>query len=227
MVKRPSRVFPLALLAALGCQSPHPIARHAPTAPLTLAAASPPPEPAASVRAAPEPPAEPPPPPYQGPHSAPLRNAALRSPMPGGFVGGWYGDTGLDIAGNHLDVFAIAAGTLDYSERGHTHWTRGKDTPYSVRIALDEPIAWGNRRITHVFYTHLSKLETEQSEGAKTRKHVEAGERIGVSGIGNGVPHLHLGLLLDGQVEQDSWEFILREGDVRKVFGVANGTKLP
>ena len=28
----------------------------------------------------------------------------------------WHGDTGPDIAGNHLDVFAIAAGTLDYSE---------------------------------------------------------------------------------------------------------------
>jgi murein DD-endopeptidase MepM/ murein hydrolase activator NlpD len=34
--------------------------------------------------------------------------------MPGGYIGGWYGDTGLDIAGNHLPVYAVAAGILDY-----------------------------------------------------------------------------------------------------------------
>lgn len=148
--------------------------------------------------------------------------------MPGGTLGGWYGDTGLDIAGNRLDVFAIAAGTLDYSEWGHTLWTRGRDTPYSVRLALDEPIPWGDRKITHVYYTHLSRVETVQAEGAKERKHVAAGERIAVSGIGNGVPHLHLGLLLDGQVEQDSWTYILREGDIRKVMGsYRNGEVLP
>jgi murein DD-endopeptidase MepM/ murein hydrolase activator NlpD len=163
-----------------------------------------------------------------GTRSPVLRGGALRSPMPGGYLGGWNGDTGLDIAGNRLDVFAIAAGTLDYSEWGHTLWTRGRDTPYSVRLALDEPIAWGVHRVTHVYYTHLSKVETEQAEGETTRKHVEAGERIGVSGIGNGVPHLHLGLLLDNQVEQDSWTFILREGDIRKVMGgYRNGELLP
>lgn len=163
-----------------------------------------------------------------GPRSPALRGGKLHSPMPGGYLGGWNGDTGLDIAGNRLEVFAIAAGTLDYSEWGHTLWTRGRDTPYSVRLALDEPIPWGEHRVTHVYYTHLSKVETQQAEGAATRKHVEAGERIGVSGIGNGVPHLHLGLLLDGQVEQDSWTFILREGDVRKVMGnYRNGELLP
>ncbi|AKU98088.1 hypothetical protein AKJ09_04752 [Labilithrix luteola] len=161
------------------------------------------------------------------PLSPALRNPALRSPMPGGIFGGYQGDTGLDIAGDHLEVFAVASGTLDYSERGHTLWTRGKDTPLSVRIALDEPIAWGNQRITHMYYTHLSKLEHEQPEGAHVRKHVVAGERIGVSGLGNGVPHLHLGLLLDGEVEQDSWTYILREGDVRKVLGgYKNGERL-
>lgn len=162
------------------------------------------------------------------PRSAPLRNAALRSPMPRGNLGGWAGDTGLDILGDHLEVFAIAAGTLDYSERGHTLWTRGRDTPLSVRLALDAPIPWGERKITHVYYTHLSRLETVQPEGATTRRHVEAGERLGVSGIGNGTPHLHLGLLLDGQVAQDSWTYILREGEVRKVLGgYANGARLP
>lgn len=171
------------------------------------------------------------------PPEAPVKSPALRSgnlnsPMPGGYLGGWDGDTGLDIAGNHLDVYALAAGTLDYSEWGHTLWKSGKDTPYSVRLALDTPIDFESRgtkqKITHVYYTHLSKVETTQPEGSKTRKHVEAGEKIAVSGIGNGVPHLHLGLLLDGQVEQDSWTYILREGEIRKVMGnYKNGELLP
>jgi murein DD-endopeptidase MepM/ murein hydrolase activator NlpD len=149
--------------------------------------------------------------------------------MPGGYVGGWYGDTGLDIAGNHLPVYAIAAGVLDYSERGHTLWMTAPDTPYSVRITLDEPVPWKDQhRVTHVYYTHLSKLEVEQPEGASLRRHVEAGERIGTSGIGNGVAHLHLGLLLDGLVEQDSWDGILREEGIRKLFGgYKNGELLP
>ncbi len=82
--------------------------------------------------------------------------------MPGGFLGGWGGDTGLDIAGDRLPVFAIAAGSLDYSEWGHTRWTTGRDTAFSVRLKLDEPIPWGEsgeRKITHVYYTHLSKVE--------------------------------------------------------------------
>lgn len=148
--------------------------------------------------------------------------------MPGGYLGGWYGDTGLDIAGRYLPVYAIAAGTLDYSEWGHTLWKGKGDTPYSIRIKLDEPIPYKGHRVTHVYYTHLSKVMTEQAEGSETRKHVVAGEHIADSGIGNGVPHLHIGLLLDDQVEQDSWEFILREGDVRKVMGdYPNGTLLP
>jgi murein DD-endopeptidase MepM/ murein hydrolase activator NlpD len=169
-----------------------------------------------------------------GPISSRLKNPSLASPMPKGWLGGWGGDTGLDIAGDHLEVFALAAGTLDYSEWGHTRWTTGKDTAFSVRLALDEPIAWkgsgdhAEHHITHVYYTHLSKVDTLQREGGELRKHVSAGERIGVSGIGNGTPHLHLGLLLDNQVEQDSWTFILREHEVRKVLGdYKNGTRLP
>jgi hypothetical protein len=162
------------------------------------------------------------------PVSGALRNPKLHDPMPGGFLGGWHGDTGLDISGDRLEVYALAAGTLDYAEWGHTRWTRPPDTAYSVRIAFDEPIPWGEHRITHAYYTHLSKVEAEVKEGSANRKHVAAGERIGVSGIGNGTPHLHLGLLLDGEVEQDSWTYILREGDIRKVMGgYANGARLP
>lgn len=157
-----------------------------------------------------------------------LRNAALHSPMPGGSIGGWYGDTGVDISARYLPVYAMADGTLDYSEWGHTLWKGKGDTPFSVRIHLDSPIAWKGRRVTHVYYTHLSAVVTNQPEGAKVKKHVVGGEQIATSGIGNGVPHLHLGLLLDDQVEQDSWEFILREDAVRAVMGgYRNGETLP
>jgi murein DD-endopeptidase MepM/ murein hydrolase activator NlpD len=148
--------------------------------------------------------------------------------MPGGYLGGWYGDTGLDIAGNRLPVYAIASGVLEYSERGHTLWMDPPDTPFSVRIALDEPIEWKGHHVTHVYYTHLSRLSYDQAEASREKRHVEAGEQIGVSGIGNRVPHLHLGVLLDGKVEQDTWEGILREGDIRALFGgYKNGELLP
>ncbi len=73
------------------------------------------------------------------PRSKPLRNPLLHSPLPGGFVGGWLGDTGVDISAAFKPVYAMAAGTLDYSESGHTVWKYGHDTPNSVRLALDVP----------------------------------------------------------------------------------------
>jgi murein DD-endopeptidase MepM/ murein hydrolase activator NlpD len=170
------------------------------------------------------------------PERAPiLRNKELWSPLPGGYVGGWAGDTGLDIAASFRPVYALAAGTLDYAEKGHTQWQTGRDTANSVRLRLDKPIPWKdrhgrNRLITHVYYTHLSSLERVVAEGAdpKTKPRVDGGTRLGVSGIGNGVPHLHLGLLLDGQVEQDSWDTLLVEGEVRAVLGgYRNGELLP
>jgi hypothetical protein len=157
-----------------------------------------------------------------------LLPCGLANPLPGGVLSGYAGDTGLDIASAPHEVYAIAAGTLDYSEEGHTLWLGPKDTHFSVRIALDAPIPWKGHLITHAYYTHLSALEVVQHEGDKLRHHVEAGDALGTSGVANGLPHLHLGLLLDGHVEQDDWTWILREGEVRKVIGGwANGKHLP
>jgi murein DD-endopeptidase MepM/ murein hydrolase activator NlpD len=216
-----------AVACVVQAPSPKPASRTVPPPVVVIAepSAQPPPEIAQLLVAAPQT-ATPTP---SGPRSPLLREPRFHSPMPGGYVGGWSGDTGLDVAGNRLPVYAIAAGTLDYSERGHTLWMTAPDTPFSVRIALDEPVPYnGGHRVTHVYYTHLSHLEFEQPEGAPTRIHVEAGERIGTSGIGNGVPHLHLGLLLDGLVEQDTWDGILREQEVRRILGgYKNGELLP
>jgi murein DD-endopeptidase MepM/ murein hydrolase activator NlpD len=150
------------------------------------------------------------------------------NPLPGGTLAGYRGDTGLDIASPPKPVYAIAAGTIDYAEAGHTRWVGPHDTPYCVRITLDRPIAFKRHQITHVYYAHMSSLAFEQREGARPARHVEGGERLGTSGVANGLPHLHLGLLLDGDVSQERWSTILDEGEVRAALGVgANGTKLP
>lgn len=140
------------------------------------------------------------------------------NPMPGGVMAGYQADTGLDIAGSPRPVHALAAGTLDYSEPGHTLWTGASDTANCVRFELDAPIPWKGRQITHVYYAHLSKLSHLQPEGATPRRHVEAGELLGISGVANHSPHLHIGLLLDGEVEQ-YWGTFLLADDVRKVLG--------
>ena len=166
---------------------------------------------------APEPPA----------HTEPLRSG-LSNPMPGGQMVGYAGDTGLDIGGTLRPVYAIASGTLDYSERGHTLWTGRGDTPNCVRIALDSPIERHGHEITHAYYAHLSELAFQKAEGSAERVHVDAGQRLGTSGYGRGSPHLHLGLLLDGNVEQDDWAYILREDAVREVLGKYRpGERLP
>lgn len=204
-------------------------------APVTETAAFEPalPLPAAPVPAAPAPvsapaapdPGPPPAPAPPKPRSSSIRNGFF-NPMPGGVFAGYQADTGLDIAGTRLPVFAIAAGTLDYSEPGHTLWTGPADTANCVRLALDTPIPWKGRRITHVYYAHLSKLETLQHEGDPDRRHVEAGELLGVSGVANHSPHLHLGLLLDGEVEQ-YWGTFLLADEIRKVLGgYRNGDRL-
>lgn len=161
------------------------------------------------------------------PEISTLKDPRFTSPMPGGILAGYQGDTGLDIAGTRLSVRAVAAGVVDYAEWGHTRWRGPKDTAYCVRLTLDAPVPYKGRSITHVYYAHMSAVAFEQKEGAAERRHVAAGEALGTSGIANGSWHLHLGLLLDGHVEQDDWTYILREDEVRAALGgYKNGERL-
>lgn len=136
--------------------------------------------------------------------------------MPGGVTAGYAADTGLDLASPPRDVFAIASGVLEYSEGGHTAWRSRGDSPYAIRLRLDAPIPVGDRLVTHVWYAHLSAVVEEIHEGDAPVR-VAAGQRLGTSGSANGSPHLHLGLLLDGDVEQN-WGTFLREDAVRGVL---------
>jgi murein DD-endopeptidase MepM/ murein hydrolase activator NlpD len=158
---------------------------------------------------------------------SPSLGCGLSSPMPGGFTAGYAADTGLDIAGIKMAVYAIGAGEVEYAEAGHSLWTGPHDTDLAIRIRLDEPLEWDGRRVTHVWYAHLSALAFEQPEGTTPRRHVEAGERLGTSGVANGAWHLHLGLLLDGDTSQH-WGTFLLEDDVRRVLcGLRARQRLP
>ena len=153
--------------------------------------------------------------------------SGFHNPMPGGVMAGYRADTGLDIAGSPRPVYAIAAGTLDYSEPGHTLWVGPRDTANTVRMQLAESIPWKGRKITHVWYAHLSALETHQPEGWLPRRRIQAGEQLGISGTANHSPHLHIGMLLDNEVSQ-SWGTFLLEDEVRVVLGgYKRGAKLP
>jgi hypothetical protein len=216
----PSRLPAVAPPAFLAMPLPAASPAASPAAPVPPVPPAPPaPAPAAQPALAPAPP-EP-----GKPRSAVLRGG-LHNPMPGGVFAGYQADTGLDIAGNFLPVYALAAGTLEYSEPGHTLWTGPRDTANCVRFRLDVPIAWKGQQVTHVYYAHLSRLESLQREGDPAPRHVEGGELLGVSGVARGSPHLHVGLLLDGEVEQ-YWGTFLRADDVRKVLGgYRNGDRL-
>jgi len=161
------------------------------------------------------------------PPSDPL-SCGIHNPMPGGLAAGYAADTGLDLVGPPSPVYALAAGAVDYAERGHSLWSGPRDTDLAVRIALDEPIALADgRKVTHVWYAHLSELAFEQPSGAAKRRHVRAGERLGVSGRARGVNHLHLGLLLDGDTSQ-TWGTFLLEDEVRQVLcGLRSKHRLP
>jgi hypothetical protein len=155
-------------------------------------------------------------------------SCGLHNPMPGGFAAGYAADTGLDIAGMKMPVFAIGSGQVVYAESGHSLWSGRGDTDLAILIALDDPIDFEGREITHVWYAHLLELAFEQPrQSPGKRRLVKAGEFLGINGRANGMWHLHLGLLLDGDTSQ-GWGTFLLEDDVRKVLcGVRAKQRFP
>jgi murein DD-endopeptidase MepM/ murein hydrolase activator NlpD len=127
--------------------------------------------------------------------------AGLIMPVPGADArhnGAYAADSGLDImvpVGS--PVVAAGAGTIVYSEPGHTPWTTPPDTPNSILIALDTPFVYRGRKYGYTWYTHLSRLRYHVPDGSGAGRHVEQGELIGWTGVGNRVPHLHFGVVVD------------------------------
>jgi hypothetical protein len=161
--------------------------------------------------------------------SPPERSEPLRSgwhnPMPSGVLMGYPADTGLDIAGFRVPVYAMGAGRILYSESGHTLWAGPHDDDNAVLLELDTPVPHGDRSITHVWYAHLSELRFEHAYGLPGPR-VAAGERLGTSGIANGCLHLHIGLLLNRHIRQ-RYEWLLRDDQIRSVLGYRRGQRLP
>lgn len=181
---------------------------------------------AAGAAAAPEPPqAQPEPPPPES--LSPELSCGLRSPMPGSFTAGYAADTGLDLAGIKMSVHAIADGKVIYAEAGHSLWSSPRDTDLAVLIELDEPLAAGDRKVTHIWYAHLSELAFEQPRLFSKNRRVVAGERLGTSGVANGSWHLHLGLLLDGDTSQRWGTFLLEDAAREVLCGLRARQRLP
>jgi murein DD-endopeptidase MepM/ murein hydrolase activator NlpD len=135
-----------------------------------------------------------------------MQRMALINPVPtSGWDnnGGYEGDSGLDIlvpAGT--PCVCAADGTVIYAEAGHTPWyedtfygNQGFDPPFSVLIKLDEPIEGDDDTYYFIWYTHLYKVDSSilNKEGVP----IEAGAPVGLTGIGNRVPHLHFGVVKD------------------------------
>lgn len=124
--------------------------------------------------------------------------------------GHYPGDSGCDInVPVGTPVVACADGEIVYSEFGHTPWvpcpTHPHDTPGSVLIRLAQPLVVDGRTYYYAWYTHMSRLEHQVPDGG-ARHPVRAGERLGLTGTGNDVPHLHFALLVDRrQRDEDDW----------------------
>jgi len=107
------------------------------------------------------------------------------------------GDIGTDIGVPvGTPIVAVGDGSIIYAEYGHTPWKTPPDTPYSVKIKLDEPIRRGGKLYPYVFYTHLQRVEP-RAKGSR----VKVNEIVGWSGIGNRVPHLHISFSQDKAVK--------------------------
>lgn len=116
---------------------------------------------------------------------------------------GYAADTGEDIAvPKGTVVVACADGKIIYSERGHTPWSPENhpecpnDTPNSILLEFREPQKINGVTYYYAWYTHLSKLYYNVSDGS-SGLWVKAGEKIGETGIGNNDAHLHFGLIIN------------------------------
>lgn len=130
----------------------------------------------------------------------------LINPVPGSDWsndGGYDADSGLDII-VPVGTLCVAAsdGIVEYAEVGHTPWwedtnlkTMIFDPPHSVRIRLNTPIIDSGVSYPFIWYTHLNKVDAS----ILNRKNVpiKSGDPVGLTGIGNRVPHLHFGVVAD------------------------------
>ncbi len=160
--------------------------------------------------------------------------------------GGYAADTGLDIltpVGSR--VVSPVSGTIEYAEKGHVRQMGqdanpnmpGMQDQHSVRIRLDNPFTFAGKKVNFFYATHLYQLNSAIAN--KSNVKISAGDLLGLSGVANNVPHVHVGFvedrnqnsflnfqqvrsLLSGAPIQDSQQ---SPGNV--VPGADNGTTVP
>jgi hypothetical protein len=118
--------------------------------------------------------------------------------------GGYAADTGLDILTPiGSKVVSSVSGILEYAEKGHVAQMGqdanpnmpGMQDQHSVRIALDKPFSYKGKTVNFFYATHLYDLAI----GVKNKKGIKisAGTPLGLSGVANKVPHVHVGYVED------------------------------
>lgn len=115
-------------------------------------------------------------------------------------------DSGVDIhVPKGTPVVAVADGYVIYAEQGHTMWDKYPDTANSILIEFVTPLLIGGLSYYYAWYTHLSKLYINVADGSSPAS-IKQGTKIGETGLGNSVPHLHFGILNDrSQADASDW----------------------
>lgn len=143
-----------------------------------------------------------------GAESVPTSVSGVVNPVPSQNIaankGGYAADTGLDILTPiGSKVVSSVSGILEYAEKGHVAQMGqdanpnmpGMQDQHSVRIALDKPFSYKGKIVNFFYATHLYEL----ANGVKNKKDIKitAGTALGLSGVANKVPHVHVGYVGD------------------------------
>jgi hypothetical protein len=118
--------------------------------------------------------------------------------------GGYAADTGLDIltpVGSR--VVSPVSGILEYAERGHVAQMGqdanpnmpGMQDQHSVRIKLDKPFEYSGKKVNFFYVTHMYDLASSIKNKSGLR--INAGDFLGLSGVANQTPHVHVGFVED------------------------------
>ena len=85
---------------------------------------------------------------------------------------------------------------VEYCERGHVPWRLSDGQyPYSTRIRLAQPLDYKGVVYRFIWYTSMEDVNPAYQD--KVEIPIRAGDWLGAMGSGNGVPHLHFGVLTD------------------------------
>lgn len=120
-------------------------------------------------------------------------------------------------------VYAVANGTIQYSEWGHTVNKGSHETAYSVKIKLDKPFTRNGVKYICAYYTHMSKLvyDVPEKSNKSNTIHVKPGDLIGYSGTANYCAHLHFSFEGDASSNYK----MMYTTDVCNMLGISRGEK--